>query len=242
MYLEKIIKIVLIWTMGLLGKALFLFLILTKRARVTGYRDEKLNHQGRGLIIICNHPSLYEPFLLPFLFASPRCLFSLKAVPYSLVDKKNYYDKWWFRLFRFFSVPIERENPRKEAETIEKTLRPMLEEGKILILFPEATRTFRGINYRGGKYSRSGQALARFPQGLSKLFYDMDCLVLLVWTRGGDRIIPNEVDFSRTISRIPRIWRQIKIKVGDLLEIRNIPEKEIIDWLEDTLLSLAEGD
>lgn len=243
MHLEKIKKFFFVWTVGFLGRLFFLFLVALGGIKVKGYNKKKLDHKGRGLVVICNHPDLWTPFLLPFLFASPRWLLFPEEVPCPLVDKKNYYEKKWFRFFLFhlFSIPIERGNPRKELETMNKVLRPALKAGKTLILFPEGTRTFLGIKRRGKKYTKYGE-IARFPQGLSKLFEGMDFLILFTWTKGGEKVMPNEVSFSRTISKLLRFWHRPHIKVGEPSEIPPISGKEIIDWLEDTLLTLSEDD
>ena len=241
MHLEKLRKFFFVWTVGLLGRLFFLLLVAFGGIKVTGYDRKKLDHKGRGLVIIGNHPDLWTPFLLPFLFASPRWLLFPEEVPRPLVDKNNYHVKKWFRFFLFhlFAIPIERGNRRKELETMKNVLRPALKAGKTLILFPEGTRTFLGIERNGGKYTSHGE-IARFPQGLSKLFEDMDCLLLFVWTKGGEKVMPNERDFSRTISKFLRFWHQPHIRVGESLELPAVSGKEVISWLEDTLLALSE--
>ncbi len=241
MYIKNIKDVLLVWMVGLVGGVLFTVLRITKRVEIAGacYKKEKFNHKGKGLVIIANHPSLWEPCLLPFLLF-PRYLFSLRFIPYSLVDKKNYYDKWWFQPLRFVCVPIKRGSPREELTTIKKTLQPMLKEGKILILFPEGGRTFKCIKLRGVKYSRSGKKIARFPRGIEKLFLGVDCLVLPIWTEGGDKVIPNKEEFPKIISIFPRVWRKTRIVVGENLTTRGFKKGELLEHLENTLLNLAE--
>lgn len=222
---------------GLLGKFL---LWLAKRVgwlEVIGYKKEKLDRRGKGLLIVCNHPDLWTPFLLPFIFASLKVFLSPKHIPISLADKKNY-KRWWTLPVRFGFVFIERGNWQEALKTIEQDLKPVLGARRILIAYPEGARTEKGIERRGAKYSLYGEKIALFPQGLAKLFEDMDFFVLPVWTRGGERVIPNEISFSKTIRKFAKFWRKTQIVIGEVSEIPK-EEKNIIGWLEDTLLGAS---
>lgn len=256
MHLEKTKKIVVIWTIGLAGKFVLALLILFKRLTLYGYRREKLSCRDRGLLVLCNHPSLWEPFLLIFLFTSFKCLFSLRDVPYVLVDKENFYDKRWFWLFRPFVIEVDRKKLRRMSRTSEK-LRSVIKEGGTVILFPEGGRTDNWVRRRGIRYSFSGKYIARFPLGLRKLFSDMDFCILPNWSEGGERVILNEAlpskelvsgeanSFRKKIRRvaawIPRIWRKTTITMGEPLSPRDIPEDKMVGWLEDALLSAADS-
>ena len=279
MFFEKVRKIAVVWTIGLLGKlALFILkrdwklpkLVLKrrikdckllikkyeKRIEVCGYREEKLDHKGRGLIIICNHISLWEPFVLIFLVTSLKRLFSLRHIPRIVADKKNFQDKWYFLFFRPFIIAVDRED-MSGGEEAAKKIRSVVNNGGIVILFPEAGRTENWIKVRGVKYSSSGKyRIARFPLGIRKIFLGLSCFVLPTWSEGGDRIIPNEVlptrvrVAGRTVSKnkklvmlmaiFPRFWRKSKVVLGDPLEVSSIPVDEIIERLQNALLDTAE--
>lgn len=226
-----------VWTFGVLGGVLFWLLRLTKRVEVFGYKKEKLDPKNIGLVVISNHPSLWEPALLPFLFF-PRYLFSLRFVPFSLPDKKNYYNKRWFAPFRSVSVPIERGSTREELRTI-KILREMLREGKILILFPEGGRTIAGKEFR---FSCFEKRIRVFPSGIEKLFKN-NCLILPIWTEGGELVIPNKKTFPKgPYFLFPRIWEKTKILIGEPFELKtgNFPKGQIKEHLEEVLLKLAD--
>ena len=257
MYLEKLRKIVVIWTIGLLFKLSLLFLMRIKLVKVTvhGYQKEKLDHQGRGQAIVYNHPSLWEPFVLVLLFTPFKCLFSLRHVPYIFVDKIHFFNKWWFWFFRPFFVALAGDDHREGLKAWARA-RDLLEKGSTLILPPEGGRTENWGKVRGFKYSPSGKRIARFPLALGKLFQDLDCFILPVWSEGGERVIPNTalptrvVIAGRTVSeskkaviffsRFPRFWRETKVFVGDSLELRHAPKEEIVEWLENVLLDTAE--
>lgn len=241
--MEKKWKLFLtVWTAGILGGVLFWLLKLTKRVEVFGYKNllrylEEFAPKNKPLLVMSNHPSLWEPGLLPFLFF-PWYLFSLRFVPFSLPDKKNYYDKRWFAPLKSVSVPIERGNIREELRTI-KILREMLKEGKILILFPEGGRTSIGKEFR---FSCFEKRIRAFPLGIEKLF-ENNCLILPIWTEGGELVIPNKETFLKGLCYLlPKIWRKTRIFIGQSfeLEVKNFSKGQIKEYLESILLKLAD--
>jgi len=247
---EKIKLLVVVWSIGLLGGLLFWLLRMTKRVKVDGYDRRKLIPKDRGLILIHNHPSLWEPALLPFLFF-PWYLFSLRFVPFSAPDKKNYYDKWWFCFLRPICIPIERGNPKGEARAL-KEIQEHLVQGKVLILAPEGGRTFKGEEFRVTREGRidnvvrglpeiylgDNKRLRRFKPGISWLIFNTKTKILPVWTEGGEGVIPNEFSFKLPF---PRLWRQTRIKIGEPLHLGELPKDEIIEFLEDSILKVGAG-
>jgi len=234
---EKMKLLLLVWTIGFWGGVLFWFLRITGRIRIEGYRKGKFASGNRGLVLISNHSSLWEPVLLPFLFF-PWYLVSLKFIPYSTPDKRNYYQKSWFLFLRPVCIPIERENKRDELKTLER-LREMAQEGKILILFPEAGRTFKGTEFR---FSKSGRKIRRFPSGVRKLFTNMNTnfKVLPVWVEGGERVIPNQPEFPRHFPRL-RLLKRVRMIIGETAESESVPKdkERINEYLENILLKPA---
>lgn len=227
-----------VWTVGVLGGVLFWLLKLTKRVEVFGYKKEKLDPKNKGLVIISNHPSLWEPALLPFLFF-PWYLFSLRLVPFSLPDKENYYNKGWFSPFRGVCVPITRGNRREELKTL-TMLKEALKKGRILILFPEGGRTFLGKKFR---FSRFGEKIREFPLGIERLF-DNNCVILPIWTDGGRLMIPNNKFFPKGLYfLLPRIWEKTKILIGQPFELKpkDLSKRgRVKKLLEKELLKLAD--
>ncbi len=233
---EKIKLLVYVWTIGLFFGLIFLIFRITRRIKIQGYSRSKLDPKDKGLSLISNHPSLWEPALLPFLFF-PWYLFSLRFVPFSVVDKTNYYDKLWFLPFRRVSIPIERGKSREEIKAVDAMIE-MLRQGRILILYPEGRRTFKPGEF---KVSAPGNKIHKFPRGLRKLFGATSTPVLPIWTQGGDRVIPNKLAFPRFPHfPFPRIWRQTIIKIGEPFILRTASKNEIIETLEDVLLKLGD--
>jgi 1-acyl-sn-glycerol-3-phosphate acyltransferase len=213
--------------------------VFKERILVKGWKRGKFNPQGKGVLVISNHPSLCEPLLLPLL-QFPAFLSSLRLLPFSTPDKKNYYDKWWFYPFRRACIPIDRGNKKEELIAIKERILPHLRRKGILILFPEAGRTFTAKKKRGSKISPNGKEIARFPQGIKRLFRDSDFDIVLVWTEGGEKIIPKR-DGQRGMVTVPRLYNQVKINIAkERINSRDISKEEAIEYLEDKLLELGD--
>lgn len=244
---EKIKLLIVAWSVGLLGGLLLWLLRITTRVKIQGYHCRKLNSKNKGLILIHNHPSLWEPALLPFLFF-PVYLFSSRFAPLSTPDKTNYYDKWWFSLFRSVCIPIERGNLKGEARALSE-MKKKLSQGGVLILAPEGGRTFKGDEYkviRDGQIEvvkdlseidlKDSKVVRRFKSGIGWLVFNTKATVLPVWTEGGEKVIPNEHAFKLPS---PRLWRHSQIKIGEPLNLEELSKKEITEFLEDTILKLG---
>jgi len=242
---EKIKLLGMSWTIGILGILFFWFYLITTRVKLQGYNWKKLKpKKNKGLILIHNHPSLWEPAILPFLF-SPWYLFSPRFVPISTPDKKNYYDKWWFFLFRSVCIPIERGNLREEARAL-KRMQQKLKDGGILIMAPEGGRTHKGDEFkviRGDKIEifrdltevdlKDSKVVRRFKSGVGRLIYNAKPEIIPLWTEGGEGVVPNK---THALYSFPRFWRQAKIKIGEPLDLGELTKKEIIEFLEDSML------
>lgn len=251
--MKKTIKLLLVvWTIGLLGGLFFSFLKLIGKVKIQGYEKRKLIPGLRGLILIFNHPSLWEPALLPFLFF-PLYLFNSKFIPISTPDKINYYQKWWFWPIRSVCLPIERGNPREEIKFLRKA-KEILNEGGIIILAPEGGRTFKGKDFktiRKGKIEitqtplKESKRIRRFKAGISWLIVETKASILPVWTEGGEKVIPNRSFFPSAYELVPRLWKKeavTEIKIGEPFSFSSAASKEaIINFLENTLLRLGES-
>lgn len=244
---SKIRLIVIAWTIGILG-GLFLWLLrITTLVKIQGYNRRKFDPKGKGLILVHNHPSLWEPALFPFLFF-PWYLFSFRFVPFSTPDKINYYDKWWFFLLREVCIPIERGNLKGEARAL-KGMKERLAKGRVLILAPEGGRTFKGEEFKVLKHGKTevvkelsevdlddGVALRRLKSGVGWLVFNTKAIVLPVWTDGGEKIIPNEATFKLPF---PRFWRRSRINIGEPVDLEKLSKQEITEFLEDSILKLG---
>ena len=242
--IDNLVKMVSLWTVGALGGVIFSLLRIFGRIKVLGFDAKKLYPNKKGLIVIYNHPSLWEPGLIPFLFF-PFFLFSLRFTPYSTPDKKNFFDKWWFYFIRCFCIPIDREKGRSKGL---RDLIRYVNEGKIVIVAPEGGRTDKGEDFkilRDGKIiirkkselsleENNFPKIRRFQNGFSALLKFTEAPVLLVWTEGGDKVIPNKFHFPKgPYFLYPDLKEKTIIKIGERIKNKNIFQ------VEDELLKLG---
>ena len=247
---DKIKWLILAWTIALFGGIVFWLLRLTKRNQVKGCKDIKLNSKPEGLILAHNHPSLWEPILLPFLFF-PKFLFNLNFIPFITPDRRNFFEKWWFLPFRQVCLPIPRGDFSGEIKIL-REMKETLEKGRILILAPEGGRTFKGKDFKvieKGTIKTSDsqeeingkKRIRRFKRGIGWLVLNTKAKVLLVWTEGGDKVIPNSPSIHFVF---PKFWKKTIFKIKEVPELSQnslLSEDEIIEFLEDTMLKLGDG-
>lgn len=241
--IDDLTRLFVLWTFGILGGILFTILRMCGRIEATGFDIKKFIPPKEGLIIVYNHPSLWEPGVIVFLLF-PWFLFFKSLIPYSAPDKVNFYDKWWFWSIKLFCIPIEREGDgrrRSLHRLIQKS-----REGKIIFLAPEGGRTHKGTEFKvlekgkivikkewivDGKVTQ----IRRFQRGVSVLLQKTQATILPIWTEGGERIIPNKSYFPKgPYFLFPRLRGKMKIKIGKPLTPKNLEE------LEDVLLKLSQ--
>jgi len=174
---------------------------------------ERFPHWQGKLILVSNHPSLLEIFLLPALFFREYLFHPLKYAPWNTPDKKNYYDPWYFFWLRPVSVPIDRTDERAQLSSFFR-IKELLNSGKIIILFPEGGRTFKGGAFL---YSRSGKRIRILKDGIGWLILKTGAMVIPVWVEGSDQVLPNHPDklFVR-----PNFKKRMEIRIGEPLKFQ----------------------
>jgi hypothetical protein len=83
--------------------------------------------------------------------------------------------------------------------------------------------------------------IRKFPKGIERLF-DGSCVVLPIWTKGGEKVIPNKKTFPKgPYFFYPRIWEKTKLCIGESFQVpENLSRGEIREFLEDKLLEVSE--
>ena len=226
---------------ALLGGCYFETMVRLKRIEIVGYDRAKLDPDGKGMVVICNHASMLEAAYLPFL-TFPWYVMDDRRFLYSLPDKDNIYDKKWFVPLRKFCIPMSRQNNRVVPGTI-KELRDFLEvKHGSTGLFPEAGRTFKAkrARGRGAKTSKYGNEIAAFPKAVRRLFVGATFKVVPVWFEGGEKVIPNKYELGKTLFTPWRIWRKVHIYIGEPFYVTDLGKNEVVGRLEDSLLELAD--
>lgn len=215
---------------------LFHLFRLCKRIRVL--HSERFPRWERKIILVSNHPSLLEPFLLPALFFREYLFHPLRYGPWSTPDRKNFYDRWYWFWIRARSIPVDREDEREGLRSFFQ-MKEIVKSGGIVILFPEGGRTFKGENFL---YSQGGKRIRIFKDGLGWLVLKTGALVLPVWVEGTDEVLPNDPDKLFTRLRFgDRII--ITIKIGQPLRLQGLPavkREQATQMIANALLKLAD--
>jgi 1-acyl-sn-glycerol-3-phosphate acyltransferase len=237
---------------GVLLGILFYLLRLTGRIKIKNWH--KFPKKPQRTILVSNHPSLWEPILAVTLFFRDYLFHPNKYAPWSTPDKRNYYDRWYWRIFKCKFIPVPRGDSREELRTY-LLMKKVLEKGENLILFGEGGRTHKGSEII---FSRSMKHRIRpLKMVIAKLACQTGATIVPVWFEGTDRVLPNRDSFRPYWWQkilpgkgifVPRLWKSCKLTIGDEIEIpifsSKQEEKEAVNKLTATiatkLLNLAE--
>jgi 1-acyl-sn-glycerol-3-phosphate acyltransferase len=179
-------------------------------------RGHQLPRGQKSIMMVSNHPSLWEPIILIGLFFG-EYLFRPWRIPWSTPDQRNYADTWYWGLFRARFIPVPRGSPIGEARALFRII-TTIESGKSVILFPEGGRTGKGDQFL---FSRSGKRLRETKNGIGRISCRTACTVVPVWVDGVEEILPIGTWF-------PRVWRGMTITIGEPFceEHREKPARE----------------
>lgn len=211
------------------------------------------------LILVSNHPSLLEPWILPLIgfpwmnfpwIFSPawtRFKFSLKwfrelqkefsfqkqLIPANVPDKNNFYDPLFIRWLKSINVPADRNgNMHSRIATISALVDILENRGRVLI-FPEGTRTFKSAG-RHRVRSASGREMGKLKDGAGWLALKTNARVLPIWVEGTDKVLPNNK------LAVPRLWHKVTIKIGNPFNVQGKTRREVTEEITRALLYLAD--
>lgn len=238
---DKILIVLAIYTIGTLLGGLVLFLRIIGVIRVLNWDRFPKYHRNpelfkHGLIVVSNHPSLLEPLLVAGLFFTQYFVHPFKFSPWNVSEEKNYNNIWW-RWAKSRIIWVDRESPEKARQTFIK-VKNVISSGGIVILFPEAGRTFK----RKKLYSQKGKAVAILQEGIGLLIRKTKAPVLFIWIEGSDDFFPNTLWIDENTSKFPfpRFWKKIIIKIGGTIYFDRKSKEELTQEVAAKLLELAD--
>jgi 1-acyl-sn-glycerol-3-phosphate acyltransferase len=174
-------------------------------------RGTKFPHNRKSIMMVSNHPSLWEPIVLIGLFFR-EYVFHPRRIPWSTPDQRNYADVWYWGLFKTRFIPIPRGSPIGEGRALVRIISTLEGEGNVIV-FPEGGRTCKGTRFF---FSRSGKRLREIKNGAGRIPCEAGCTVVPVWVDGGEKILPIGKFF-------PRVWKGMTITIGESFT-ENLPE------------------
>ena len=188
------------------------------------------------VIIVSNHPSIIDPFLIAILLSWYYAMNPLKYAPLIVADRLNFYDSWWFWPFRSVMIPVDRDSDRKKAAALLR-IKKAAECGRPIIIFPEGGRTFKGED---GKflYSKNGNKIRFLQGGIGLLVRRTKATVIPIGIHGSDHVVPNSKHrlFTRFI-----FWKKITIVVGEPVKFDSkTPREQVTQEIAVRLLKLTD--
>lgn len=246
--IDNFLRLFVLCTVGIAGGVFFCLLRLFRRIEIEGYSKAKFTPPDNGvLVVIHNHPSLWEVFALPCILFFPFYLFDKRFIPYSVPDRTNY-SQLWFWFVKPFVIPMERRNKGKLLTDI-RTLVKEIKKIKVLIMAPEGGRTFKGKQFkfidkqgqiiRGSDWNEVKDSPAKirvFERGISYLVERTAAKIVWVWIEIKKDITPNPYRFPKYPYFLwYRFWRKVRIRIGESIICQKVNAGE----LEDVLLKLS---
>jgi 1-acyl-sn-glycerol-3-phosphate acyltransferase len=237
---------------GVLLGILFCLLKMTGRVKIKNW--SRFPKKPERIIVVSNHPSLWEPILVVTLFFRDYLFNPNKYAPWSTPDKRNYYDRWYWKVFKCRFIPVPRGNAREELKTY-LLMKKVLEDRENLILFGEGGRTYKGNEMI---FSRSKKHKIRpLKPIIAKLACQTGATIIPVWTEGTENVLPNREFFKPLWWQkilpgkgifVPRLWKKCSIAIGDPIIVPRCNSKQeekkaakgLTDELTNKLLNLAE--
>jgi 1-acyl-sn-glycerol-3-phosphate acyltransferase len=235
-----LIRLIFIGAVGTLAG--ILVCLLEAALRVRFHHFERFPFWQEKVIIVSNHPSTRETYLIPLMFFPwwLRRFLKPHPVPISTPDKKNFP---YFEFLKEYFVFIDRgkENTYKRGKALVQMKR-FLNEGANIILFIEGTRTGKAIEKI---YSQQRKALGIPKARVGYLVRETGAMVAPLWVEASWK-------FPAT-SKAPFLFHVVadffsmfvavtKIKSGRPLDFKrkDKSEEEITNEVIEAMLQLAD--
>lgn len=231
---RAILLCLVVWTLGLaLGVFVYLMWLFRGLSVQNWWRLMKRNPGGK--VIVANHPSIQETYVLPALFV-PLSLFMPWRVPYSTPDKANFFDRWWWAWARIRMIPVPRgKDCRRELPAVVEKMVEALRRGRTIVLFPEGGRTRSGAHHIHS-LNKKGRIRPLHSAVITRLVESSpDVVFQPVWI---DRVDDDRVD----IKGRPDSWQKMEIRVGRPIRFNSgVTGSAVEHELARALLRQADG-
>lgn len=163
--------------------------------RIEVFGREHIPSRGeRGVLILSNHISALDPFLIG-ITAMPR----FSSVWWRAAAKEELFTGWFSRAVMYIIGAFPVRRGRRDLESMGRMVAALKTD--VLVVFPEGT------------WSTTGRILPG-RSGVGKVIYDArPATILPVAVKGTDKILPRD-------AWIPRIGRRAKIVYGPPVDLR----------------------
>ena len=242
--LNKIVNVAIIlffiYPFALVWGLLFLLGSLRVRGRckflITGY--EHLLAIREQTILVSNHPSVIDPFIVAALLIPKFLAHPIRFCPRIVADKKIFYDKWFMFWLRPIMIPVDRGDRRSEATSLITIIRA-IKQGGVVIIFPEAGRTFKGEKFL---FSKTGKMVRILSGGIGLIATRTNATILPIWLDGTDHVLPNSrKGLLHRFSWLRLFSKCATIRIGKSFSIpTTCTREEAIQQVANAILALAD--
>lgn len=208
---EIILFLIALYTFGLALFVIFKTLYFLGTIRIIN--AERLSKNIKRRILVANHPSVIDPFLIFCLGLQDLLCHPFSGRLMIMADKTMFYDKWYFAWARPVMIPVDRESKKGKLTSLLQAIRA-IENGNTLAAFLEGGRTFKGE--KSTMHKSPGGNYLRPLEGSAKLIAERTgAEIALVWIKGSDRVVPNSRKTLWTGFNWLRLFKKgITIKIG----------------------------
>jgi len=241
-------KTVTVWTVGTLAGFIGMALLVSGIVKVKGNALKAIwmmMTANAGKIVISNHPSMSETFIVPMLFFIAY-LFNPRVMPISTPDDRLYY-RADLSFVRPVCIPVKRDDPSgKGAFDFVRRAMKVLDENGSIMLFPEAGRTHKGKEFK----TKGANRVRKFAKGILSLLKSKKSkhrLIIPVWVKGGESLMGNvdyygeNKEFSVGSSRV-NLNGEVVVVFGAPFFSDELPADRLsaLEALENRVLDLSE--
>lgn len=193
---------------------------LMGRPRVEGV--ENIPEHGAALIA-SNHLAVVDSFYLP-LMCPRRIFFLAKSEYFTSPGIKGRFKKWFFSASG--QIPIDRSGASAAAGALSAGKRVLEDEGRLLCLYPEGTRSPDGRLYKG-------------KTGLARMALETGVPVIPIAMVGTDRINPPGTILPRPTRITVRIGKPLDFSRYEGMAGNRFIERAVTDEIMYALMQLG---
>lgn len=189
-----------------------------------------------GLIVVCNHVSLIDPFLVTCLFGDQYLVNPFKFAPYNIAEIRNY-NKWYWKWAEQVIIWVERGNKQSMRAAFRKSVK-VVNSGKILVIHVEGGRTSSASEKDLFYSPKKRKKLRHLKEGIASLIKRTKAPVFFIWIDDSDKVMPN---LPGRLYSFPRLWNKVVIKIGEIVRFdSDLSREEITQRVVTRLLDLAD--
>jgi len=184
-------------------------------------RREFNNSERRNVIIVSNHQTMFDSFVVGIIAYFPEILFWPSVAPYHFAAQENYFKNWLIGLILYCLRALPVKPGRKDIAVMNKVL-TLLPKANVHI-FPGGRRSYKplGTDLRRPVRAGVGYILANAPEPKP--------LVIPVFIGGVEKIfggLPGTVDRARWFPRLTGVLRRPLVRFGDPVEWHDVIAKK----------------